>query len=250
MTLDKWDLKEGHDAYAFMEKMVTDPSINKVIIVCDRIYAEKSDKRRGGAGTEAQIISPEIYEKENQDKFVAVLAERDADGNAYLPVYYKSRIYIDLSNEDIYSTNFEQLLRWIYNKPLFVKPKIGKKPSFLSEDNQIILGTTSRFKRALDSIRNHKDYANGAIGDFFYTFASNLEEFRIKDRQGEIDDQLIDNINKFLPYRNEALEMFLAIAQYRNTSEAIQQIHRFFESMIPYMFRPESITSYKEWDYV
>lgn len=249
VTLDKWDLKEGYDAYAFMEKMVTDPGIKKVIIVCDRIYAEKSDKRRGGAGIEAQIISPEIYEKENQDKFVAVLAERDADGNAYTPVYYKSRIYIDLSNEDLYSTNFEQLLRWIYDKPLFVKPKIGKKPSFLSEDNQIILGTTSRFKRALDSIRNHKDYAQGAIGDFFSTFASNLEEFRIKDRQGEVDDQLIDNINKFLPYRNEALEIFLAIAQYGNKSESIKQIHRFFESLIPYMSRPESITTYKEWDY-
>jgi len=249
VTLDKWDLKEGHDAYAFMEKMVTDQDIKKVIIVCDRIYAEKSDKRRGGAGTEAQIISPEIYEKENQDKFVAVLTERDTDGNAYLPVYYKSRIYIDLSNEDLYSTNFEQLLRWIYNKPLFVKPKIGKRPSFLSEDNQIILGTTSRFKRALDSIRTHKDYAKVAIDDFFYTFASNLEEFRIKDRQGEPDDQLIDNINKFLPYRNEALEMFLTIAQYRNTSEAIQQIHRFFENLIPYMSRPESITTSKEWDY-
>jgi hypothetical protein len=24
VILDKWDLKEGHDAYAFMEKMVTD----------------------------------------------------------------------------------------------------------------------------------------------------------------------------------------------------------------------------------
>jgi hypothetical protein len=84
-VLDKWDLKEGNDAYAFMEKMVTDPNIKKVIIVCDRKYSEKADKRSGGVGTETQIISPEIYEKENQDKFVAVLAERDADGNAYLP---------------------------------------------------------------------------------------------------------------------------------------------------------------------
>jgi len=249
VMLDKWDLKEGHDAYAFMERMVTDPSIKKVIIVCDRMYADKSNKRHGGAGTEAQIISPEIYEKENQDKFVAVLAERDEDGNSCLPVYYKSRIYIDLSNGDLYATNFEQLLRWIYNKPLYIKPKIGKKPSFLSDDNQIILGTTSRFKRALDSIHNHKDYAKGAISDFFSTFASHLEEFRIKNREGEFDDQLIDNINKFLPYRNEVFEIFLAISQYRNTSESIDQIHRFLESLIPYLGRPEGITSYQEWDY-
>ena len=27
VILDKWDLKEGNDAYAFMEKMVVDPNI-------------------------------------------------------------------------------------------------------------------------------------------------------------------------------------------------------------------------------
>ena len=55
--LDKWDLREGHDANAFMEKMVSDPDIKKVVIVSDRVYSEKSDSRKGGAGIEAQIIS-------------------------------------------------------------------------------------------------------------------------------------------------------------------------------------------------
>jgi len=35
VILDKWDLKEGHDAVAFMEKMVTDPEIKKVAIITD-----------------------------------------------------------------------------------------------------------------------------------------------------------------------------------------------------------------------
>jgi len=30
VILDKWDLKEGNDANAFMEQMVTDPEIKKV----------------------------------------------------------------------------------------------------------------------------------------------------------------------------------------------------------------------------
>ena len=38
VILDKWDLKEGHDAVAFMEKMVTDPEIKKVAIICDEKY--------------------------------------------------------------------------------------------------------------------------------------------------------------------------------------------------------------------
>src|SRR5512138_3058198 len=93
VILDKWDLKEGHDAHAFMEKMVTDPEIKKVAIICDRIYAKKADGRSGGVGTEAQIISPKVYAKQDQTKFVAVLPERDADGDPFLPTYYKTRKY-------------------------------------------------------------------------------------------------------------------------------------------------------------
>ncbi len=212
-----------------MEKMVTDPEIQKVAIICDRMYAEKADERSGGVGTETQIISPEIYEKEDQNKFVAIVAERDENGNAYLPTYYKSRIYIDLSDSDLYATNFEQLLGWAYDKPLYIKPKIGKKPSFLSETNPILLGTTTRYKRALDAIKNNKDYTKGAIDEFFQTFVENLEEFRISRKDGEFDDKVIENIDKFLPYRSEAIEIFLAIAQYRNTPEAWQQLHNFLK---------------------
>jgi hypothetical protein len=37
-----------------MEKMVTDPEISKVLIVSDKMYAEKADGRAGGVGTETQ----------------------------------------------------------------------------------------------------------------------------------------------------------------------------------------------------
>lgn len=102
VILDKWDLKEGQDADAFMEKMVTDETVEKVAIICDKVYAEKADKRKGGAGTEAQIISRKIYEETDQNKFVAVLVERDDDGKPYLPAYYQSRIYIDLSDNNLF----------------------------------------------------------------------------------------------------------------------------------------------------
>src|SRR4051794_26801720 len=94
VVLDKWDLKEGHDAHAFMESMVTDSSIAKVSLICDKAYADKADGRSGGVGTEAQIISSEIYEKTTQDKFVAVVADKDDKGTPYVPAYYRSRIYI------------------------------------------------------------------------------------------------------------------------------------------------------------
>lgn len=74
--LDKWNLKEGDDADLFMEQMVSAPSIQKVLIICDKIYSEKSDKRKGGAGTEAQIISRRVYEQQgDENKFVVAAFE-------------------------------------------------------------------------------------------------------------------------------------------------------------------------------
>jgi hypothetical protein len=129
-----------------MEKMVTDESVKKVIIVCDESYAKKADSRSGGVGTETQIISSEIYSSVSQDKFVAVIAEKNDEGEAHLPTYYNARIYIDLSYDELYAKNFEQLLRWIFNKPINVKPELGNVPAFLSETPTASLGTSAQFK--------------------------------------------------------------------------------------------------------
>ena len=67
VVLDKWDLKEGHDLYDFMESMVKSPEINKVLIILDKKYTERADSRKGGVGTETQIISPKIYKDVSQE---------------------------------------------------------------------------------------------------------------------------------------------------------------------------------------
>jgi hypothetical protein len=41
--VDKWDLREGHDAVQFMEAMVTNPEITKVAVVSDKQYADHCD---------------------------------------------------------------------------------------------------------------------------------------------------------------------------------------------------------------
>lgn len=252
VKLDKWDLKEGNDAYAFMESMVTDNEIKKVIVVCDKVYSQKADKRTGGAGTEAQIISQKVYEQVDQNKFIAVIKEKDENEKAYTPVFFKSRIYIDLSDNDLYVKNFEQLLRWVYDKPIYVKPELGKKLSFLSdESHHISLGTSSKFKKAIDAIRNGKSFAKGALQEYFDTFIENLEKFRIMRNNNEIDfdERIIKNIEEFIPYRNEVIELFLAIAQYSNTKETHHQVHDFFENILPYTERPEHINQYHTFDF-
>lgn len=250
VILDKWDLKEGHDSISFMEKMVTNPEIKKVIIISDKQYANKADGRDGGVGTETQIISKEIYDNEKQDKFVAVVAEKDENGKPYLPTYYRSRIYIDLSESDKYVENFEILLRWIFNKPLHKKPPLGKKPAFLDEKNRIELGTSFAQKRLISAIKEKKEILDGALNEYLTLFSENIEKFRIKKEDNiEYDDVIFEIIEAFLPYKNEFLQVLLNLGQYGLNDNNTSAIHRFFESTIPYLDRTENMDRYTDWDF-
>lgn len=249
VILDKWDLKEGHDAVAFMEKMVTDPDIKKVAIITDKVYAAKADGRAGGVGTETQIISAEVYSNQEQDKFVAIVSQKDEHGKPYLPAYYKSRIYIDLSEPDNYVDNYEKLLRWIFDKPLHVKPNIGKRPTFMDENEGVSLGTSVAYKKAISAIKENRPYAAGALDEYLSKFSENLERFRLKDIDGEFDEAVVNSVEQFLPYRNEAIQLFIAISNYAPTDDNVLKLHRFFESLIPYMSRQKDMRQWNERDF-
>jgi SEFIR domain len=45
VILDKWDLREGQDAYLFMESMVSDPEVKEVLLVGDSTHVLKADRR-------------------------------------------------------------------------------------------------------------------------------------------------------------------------------------------------------------
>ena len=96
VIVDYKDLKLGNDKYAFMERMVSDESVSKVLIICNKTYKEKADGRNGGVGDEATIITPKVYGNSNQEKFIPVVNEYDVDGQPYIPNYLAARMYADL----------------------------------------------------------------------------------------------------------------------------------------------------------
>jgi hypothetical protein len=228
--IDKWHLRPGQDATVFMEQMVTDPSITNVIMIFDRKYAEKADRRQGGVGTEAQIISPKLYEKSDQTKFIAVIFEKDNDGKPYLPVFYQSRIWIDLSDEGTYAVNFDELLRSVFEKPAYPKPALGKPPVFLNEQTAL-LPTRSRANRAIQLLTSGSSNANGALADYLEILSSSLEMLRISHfDKHNLDEPIVESIASFLPYRDEFIAVISAASRY--SADDTTSIHRFFERVI------------------
>lgn len=250
VILDKWELREGHDSHAFMERMVNDAQIDKVAMICDEQYASKANGRDGGVGTETQIISSELYSLQEQSKFVAVVVERDADGKAYLPTYYKSRIYIDLSDPAEYGENFERFVRWVFGKPVYEKPPLGKAPAYITgESPSVTLTTSAKSRRTARAVKDDKPHALAAAREYFESLTREIEKLRLPSDADPFDDAVVQSIDEFLPYRNETIEVFMSVASHENEIESGKLIHRFLEGLIPYLERPEWITSYREWDF-
>ncbi|QND46951.1 TIR domain-containing protein [Rhizobium lusitanum] len=253
VILDKWDLKPGNDANDFMESMVKDKTVTKVIMICDESYVTKSDGRKGGAGTEAQIITPEIYTETKQDKFVAIVRERDEQGKPFLPTYYKGRIYFDLSDPATYAEEFDKIVRWAWDKPYHQRPALGSAPSFLKADNAPgKIASVVAHRRALEGIRGGASNAVALAGEYLEIVIGGLESFRLatSDQHRETFDEIvIASIEEFTPYRNELIELFAAIARHMPTETMAELLHRFFERWLPYFQAPEIARSYSEWDF-
>jgi hypothetical protein len=226
VVFDKWDLREGQDKYSFMERSVRDPDIDRVLILSDRVYAEKADGRAGGVGTETQIISPEVYADVDQKKVVAVVMERDADGREYLPTFLRGRIYIDLSDPVRYEAEYEKLIRNIHGKPLYERPPRGRKPAYLEETSGAPNRVRQTFQAYRHAVLSGKTYSDALLEDFMDEFVSAFAAERLavqgwpRPNEQEAYDEATASIDRFLPRRNEWVEMLRFVARYAPTESA------------------------------
>lgn len=233
-----------------MEQMVTDKDIQKVIIVSDRAYAEKSDSRSGGAGTEAQIISPKLYNGEDEGKFVALVFERDEHGKACLPAYYTSRIFIDFTDMTRATDSFEQLVRWIFDKPLHRKPDVGPAPAYLkSDDATITLATSAAHRRAMDALQNSKPHAFAATQEYLETLTDQLKPFRIAVETDPLSDEILSNYASFLPYRDETIMLVRAIARAEPDPRYGDALHAFLERFLLHFHPSPDSGRYRKFDF-
>lgn len=252
IVFDKWDLKPGHDANAFMESMVVDPTVTKVLMICDEAYATKSNQRAGGAGTEAQIITAELYNKTKQDKFAAAIFEKDENGAPYIPAYLGSRIHFFMSDASEYSSAFEEILRWAWDKPKHVRPTKGRKPAFLEEvmEGQKI-SSTIQHRRALEALKSGSSTATAALKEYFNVIIDGMEGFRLSyasNSETAFDEDVVSSIADLIPYRNQLIEVFTTVSAYAPTEINLRTIHRFFENLLSFRETPRNVSRSSEID--
>ena len=249
VVLDKWDLREGQDKHVFMEQMVNNPSVKKVLVICDRAYQTKADSRSGGVGTETQLISKEVYDHTGQQKFIPIIRERDHKGAACVPTYMASRIHIDLSSDDFYEENYQKLIRNLYDKPLLKRPTLGVPPEFLDDGNQNLPNNSRKLSELKNALLNGRQSANGLITEFLGALRQSLEQFRISGGQTPgFDDQVLASIEQMAPLREDFTDFTKIVFSYQ-TDVDLEIFREFLESLIALGDRPPTITSYTEIDF-
>ncbi len=132
---DKWDLNPGQDKYAFLESIISDKTLDKVLIICDRGYKDNADKRINDGGYVTQIISPIICSALDQGRFVPIIAEKGEMIDSFVPDILKSRMPINMSSRDVYESGYEELIRLIAGRPKDIKPVSGSLPSYLNKES-------------------------------------------------------------------------------------------------------------------
>jgi hypothetical protein len=234
--IDVWDLREGQDKNQFMESMVTDPDVKRVLIICNKSYKEKADSRVGGVGTESLIMSNEIYSKADQTKFVPLIFEADEKGDAYSPVFVRSRIYLDFKDDEVYEDSYEKLLRNIFDKPTYKRPALGIRPSYLDEEQPIFLPTAHRVAAIKAAFANERKNASQLVREYFQVFLQAIKAFEPKENEFTTDNYIelvLSRIEQMLPLRNDFLS-FLEVYCSATPTLDTEAVHDFFEQLAQY----------------
>lgn len=240
LILDKWHLNEGQDTLAFMEQMVSDPAMAKVLLICDQAYVERANSREGGVGTEAQIVSASVYKQTDQNKFAAVVTELDAEGRPYLPLYMSTRLYFDMSTDDAEAQNYDKILRWIFGKPFHAVPPIGEVPQFLETTyatGSSIVRTARRSSQSV-SVTQVSSQASEILGMVAEESKSFIQNLTSKPNPEELALEGMRATFPVLENVNSAIRDLVKIG----SDKEIEEIHSFFEALLKFWdFTPVNV---------
>jgi hypothetical protein len=230
-----------------MERCVTDKAISRVLILLDARYAERADQREGGVGTETLIISPQVYSKADQEKFIPVIMERRSDGSAPLPTYLADRIYIDLSDPETESEQYQRLVRNIFGKPERERPPLGTPPGYL-RDGAVQLATGRSLAIYKDAVHRGRSNPVGYLEDYLDRLHLAFTSERIENPASELplDELVVGSIDRFLPYRDEYLELLRFMCRHVNDPNSFERLHVFFERLLNLRYQTQSTAHQRE----
>jgi len=248
VIVDIYDFKGGQDKYVFMEKVVKDPTVTNVLIFCDQGYAEKADDRKKGVGTESQIISQEIYEQVEQTKFIPIVCEFMGDGTPFLPVFLKSRIWIDFSSSEMVNKNWEGLVRQLHGKPQHEKPRVGAPPAYVTASSTPPSPASYKYDILRRSILEGRPSLSLFRKEFLDACIEYADELRVRERPEveNLGEKVLEDCRKLIPVRDHVVDWVLLESEVSPSQSFSEALIDLLEKLGELAARPEDLNSWNE----
>lgn len=98
---------------------------------------------------------------------------------------------------------------------------------------EIDLGISKQAVDAMTFLENGDPQAFRTVKNYFSDLIKNLKVFDITDREVTYD-QIFEKIQQMLSLRNEVIKVVNCIARYKEDLKFYEEIHLFFENLLPY----------------
>jgi predicted transcriptional regulator len=144
--LDQWELTPGADIPHFMETQLA--SANYILMICTDEYVKKANLGVGGVGYEKMMITAEVMKSIESTKVIPIIKQ---NGTRNVPTFLQSKYSINLSNNDSFEFNYDELIRKFHGAPLYEKPEIGNNP-FTPTKDLIVDKTNDEIKEIMKII--------------------------------------------------------------------------------------------------
>lgn len=129
--IDMFHLRPGQDLHQWMTNEVI--MADKVLLICDKYYAEKADTRRSGVGWETMIILGDMLSTQEQAKYIGIIRGKNIDES--LPLYVRSKYSLNWSDDAVMEQEFNDLLLYLFDCD--IEPPIGEIPDFIRQKLKI-----------------------------------------------------------------------------------------------------------------
>ena len=169
VVLDRWANSPGNQLTAFMERAISDNDF--VLVICTPGYKQRSDERRGGVGYEGDIITSEIFYRENHEKFIPILRSGtwgDGKPTDAAPAWLRGKVYIDLSADPYSEESYRELVETLFGTRETAPP--------IGEPMSTVLGPSAKWQEA-ESIGDSEVHANELGSELTWSLSACKESF-------------------------------------------------------------------------
>ena len=122
VILDQWDLLFGDDVAMFIESHMENS--DRVLMVCTDQYVEKADSGTGGVGYERIIVTKELLENSQSNRFIPILRQHSV-GNP-LPIFLSTKMWANFTDDSKFDVETDKLINLLLGEPIPNRPPLGQ----------------------------------------------------------------------------------------------------------------------------